>query len=181
MPYTAASTVTAGDVYTSTAHNVIVNSLNSVGRAAFNVAQTSKTDIFSTTSTTFTDVTGLSVAITPSSATSKILVFVSIFCGPDVGAANFHGRLMRDSTAISIGDAAGSRDRVSFWVHESTQGGMVTVAYLDSPATVSSVTYKVQVRGSGAGTIVVNRIDGETDSVIYPRAASNIIVAEIPV
>jgi hypothetical protein len=42
------------------------------------VVQTTKTDTFTTTSTSFTDVTGLSVSITPSSASSKILIFSEI-------------------------------------------------------------------------------------------------------
>ena len=40
------------------------------------VVSTAKTDTFESTSTSFTDVTGLSVAITPSSSSNKILVFV---------------------------------------------------------------------------------------------------------
>lgn len=45
------------------------------------VVQTVKTDTFSTTSLTHVDVTGLSVTITPSSTSSKILVIVDFFDG----------------------------------------------------------------------------------------------------
>ena len=48
-----------------------------IGGKVLQVVSTAKTDTFSTSSTSFTDITGLSVAITPSATSSKILVFLS--------------------------------------------------------------------------------------------------------
>ena len=64
------------------------------------VLQTVKTDTFTSTSTSFTDITGLSVSITPSSTSSKILVMAHVM-GHGQNAAN-HGlfRLLRDSTVV---------------------------------------------------------------------------------
>ena len=42
------------------------------------VKSTTKTDTFSTTSSSYTDITGLSVSITPTRSDSKILIFVTV-------------------------------------------------------------------------------------------------------
>ena len=96
----------------------------------------------STTSTSFATIADLSIAITPSATTSKIMTFSSLTCGMEANHTNF--RLMRDSTAIGIGDANGSRSRSSFSIYETTSGQysawVQTFNWLDSPATVSAVT-----------------------------------------
>jgi len=59
------------------------------------VVSTTKTDTFSTTSTTFTDVTGLSVTITPTSSSNQILVLVGITgIGTDVATAGATGYVL---------------------------------------------------------------------------------------
>ena len=63
------------------------------------VVSTSKTDDFSSSSSSFADITGMSVAITPSSTSSKILVIV--YCSI-VGDDSTGLKLLRDSTAISF-------------------------------------------------------------------------------
>lgn len=91
--------------------------------------------------------TGLSASITPSSSTSKVLVIVSQNgVGKDTGATDAWINLLRGSTVISgfgkvIGNSGGAGTNVP---------GSASVAYLDSPATTSSTTYKTQVY-SGAG------------------------------
>lgn len=121
------------------------------------VVSTSKTDIFSTTSTSFTDVTGLSATITPSSASSKIFVIFQGYWGASQGAAAI-ATLVRDSTVIN---AASGRDYFTYAnIGENTTlrefPHPLHVSYLDSPATTSAVTYKIQVRIT-AGTLYVNR------------------------
>ena len=147
------------------------------------VVSTTKSDVFSMTSTTFTDVTGLSVSITPSSTSSKILVFAEIkFNGQ--GSERTYFRLMRDSTAVCIGDAAGSRPRISAGGHQSQSIYTLegdSINYLDSPATTSATTYKVQMRGlDNENAIYVNRSRDDRDTANYePRSASTITVMEI--
>ena len=77
--------------------------LNSTG-SILQVKSVTKTDATSTSSQTFGDVSGLSISITPSSTSSKILVIGTINCSESGDYA--YVRLMRDSTAIAIGDAA---------------------------------------------------------------------------
>lgn len=147
------------------------------------VVQTYKTDIFSTTSTTFVDITGLSVSITPSSTNSKIWVFASVqTAGQGFADRLIPLRLVRNSTDIGLSDQSGSnRLRTSGGRHASNQAdsGVAVVSFLDSPNTTSSVTYKVTTRIGTGGTIIIGR-DGDTEDdqnrASYP---SSITVMEI--
>jgi hypothetical protein len=125
-----------------------------------NVVQTVKSDVFTLASATFTDITGLTATITPSTDTSKVLVIVSVaFSGDGVNTGG-HARLMRAGTPIYIGDAAGSRTRATsgFQQVNDSQGAQ-SWTFLDSPASDAAVTYNVQLRRtSGSGLALVNRI-----------------------
>jgi len=148
------------------------------------VVSTVKTNTFSaSTNNTFTDVTDLSASITPSSSSNKILIFASIQGG---ATANGIGliRLVRNSTAISVGDSAGSRNLASTGIDTNNASADLILAgnimHLDSPATTSSTTYKIQVNtGDTGGTIYVNRSSSDTDSLYIGRYASNIILMEV--
>tara|TARA_Y100000389_G_scaffold199310_1_gene237455 strand:+ start:548 stop:1081 length:534 start_codon:yes stop_codon:yes gene_type:complete len=102
---------------------------------------------WSVTSTTMTDVTGLSVSITPSATSSKILVIVDAHIGYNVYAGVFH--LLRDTTKIYAGDGGLTRCGLFSNFYYSTASSQyallpLTANYLDSPATTSSLTYKLQ-------------------------------------
>lgn len=155
------------------------------GGKVLQVVSTAKTDTFTSTSTSFTDITGLSVAITPSSASSKVLVFYSIVgaSSATTGDSIASIRLMRDSTAIGIADSAGSRQRATGSI--STRETNATTInftsagqFLDSPATTSALTYKVQGI-TGAGTFYINRTQGDADATSSYRTISTITVMEI--
>ena len=148
------------------------------------VASTSKTDTFSTTSLTYTDITGLSVSITPTLATSKILVLANYCLGLSTDMVAFT-QLVRGSTAISIGDTASNRARVTNGLLGMDAGTRTadqftshSVAFLDSPATTSATTYKLQMLVSN-GTGYLNRTGSDTDNAQRPRGASNITVMEV--
>jgi hypothetical protein len=140
-----------------------------------------KTDSFTSTSTSFTDVTGLSLSITPSSATSKILIFVTLTMQGLAGTNAGLSRFLRDSTVIIESDAASSRDR-SMSMQEGNNASTVATSatYLDSPATTSALTYKVQVRNNiAAQTVYVNRTQLDSDNAAWGRAVSSITLMEI--
>jgi hypothetical protein len=144
------------------------------------VVSTTKTDTFSTASTSYVDVTGFSVSITPSSASNKILIIVSIYAGNDTQYS--FARLMRDSTAICIADASSSNNRSSFNNFYTADSGTFkagTQNFLDSPNTTSSVTYKVQIITGGVGTIYFNYGGTGDTSSSRGRTASTITVMEI--
>ena len=173
----ALTTYTAGEVLTAASlnDNFTFAAANPVSKIA-QVISVTKTDTFSTASTSYTDVTGVSVAITPSLATSKVFVICSInYANAGAGFV----QLMRDSTAISIGDASGSRTRSSGGGQTAvTQFNTITIAYLDSPATTSATTYKMQVR-TESGTVYINSTTNQDNASYSGTAASNITVMEI--
>jgi hypothetical protein len=146
------------------------------------VVSTTKTDAFSTTSTSYTDITGLSATITPRSTSSKILVLYSVFLGESLTSfANV--KLLRGSTDIAIGDAIGSLDRItlSSWTaggenHMTVSGGN----FLDSPSTTSSTTYKFQIKSAGSSSAVyVNRNRRNSSAGADPSAISTITLIEV--
>jgi hypothetical protein len=145
------------------------------------VVSTTKTDTFSTTSTSFTDITGLSVSITPSSTSSKIMVFGSVNVGSAAGQVGAFINLIRESTNIYVGDTAGSRISASgYSIATSNQTTEhMGVTFLDSPATTSSVTYKLALKASVGSLIGVNRTVADVNDVNNPRTPSTITVMEV--
>lgn len=148
------------------------------------VIQTTKTDAFSTTSQqpTFVDVTGLSVNITPTSASSRILILCSFQLSSNIATVYANARLMRDSTAIFIGDANGSNARSSAatGLSQTFSAAGSSIAFVDSPATTSTITYKIQMaKGEGGGTVFMNRSGDDDTGTNRARTPASIIVMEI--
>ena len=157
-----------------------IDRLNRAGNV-LQVVSTAKTDTFSTSSTSYTDITGLSVSITPTSASSKILVFVQ-FGQLAINGTNKNAlRLMRDSTAINVGAASGSRTpaTISYNSFGVDDGYPANVVFLDSPATTSATTYKMQTLALIGDTMFVNRNSTDTDSSTFFRGTATITVMEI--
>jgi hypothetical protein len=157
-----------------------------VGPTASKIAQvvsTTKTDTFTTTSATYVDVTGLSLSITPTLNTSKIyLVATMAGAGQTVNTQGF-GQFVRNTTAIGVGDAAGSRIQATFPIailaNTFTAFGL-NASFLDSPATTSATTYKIQIRNeTGSGTVYINRSESDANSASGGRYISTITALEI--
>ena len=94
----------------------------------------------------FNDVTGLSVSITPSATSSKILVMGSLTAG--TSNQYMFARFMRDTTAIGIADANSSNTRATignYYDVDNAQFRTFSNTFLDSPNTTSATTYKIQV------------------------------------
>ena len=124
------------------------------------VVQTNKSDMASSTSQTYADISGLSVNITPSSSSNKILV--SFFTQVSTNNHDAQIRLMRDSTTI-IGSGASTKNGT---VNARTANGdtihTMGTMYLDTPSTTSQITYKLQWRLTVAQTVYLNRRMGDT-------------------
>lgn len=131
----------------------------------------------------FTNHPNLSVSITPTSATSKILVMVSMQAV--VYNLTMQARFTRNDTPIGIAAAAGSRVL-------STFGGLQTIGdgnhqftpwnyqYLDSPATTSALTYRIQLKMQSSTTAYLNRSVNDADNTDWAqRTTSSITVMEI--
>jgi hypothetical protein len=113
----------------------------------------------STSSNTVSD-TGITATITPTSATSKILCLVSV-AGVAKSAANTQTNislfLLRNSTSIIQFDYTALYTNTSL----ELRVGSISTNYLDSPATTSAITYKVQFNSNGStGTTYVQRGSG---------------------
>lgn len=119
------------------------------------VVSTTKTDPFFSTTLSYVDVTGLSATITPSSASSKILVLATTNVSSDVDGLV---RLVRNTTPIGNGSGGSLIDgfgQVSIQVVNFVVG--YAINHLDSPATTSATTYKIQARPASTGTVWINR------------------------
>ena len=129
------------------------------------------------------DVTSLSVSITPTSISNKILVSFAINCDGD---DNTYFRIMRGATAIGVGNADGSRQQVSAgnaYIASNPYGTLMMInQFLDSPATTSSTTYKIQAYSNGGaatGTYYINYASGDGNNAYSSRCMSSITVMEI--
>ena len=150
------------------------------------VVSTTKTDTFTSNSQSYTDVTGLSVDITPSATSSKVLVFAKVSCGQPSGNG-VHVQLVRGSTALLVGDTASNRTRSSsnIYSHSDANSGPiygtieVPILYLDSPSSTSSTTYKIQFKQGEDLTGCLNRSSDDSDNTARPRTASTITVMEV--
>ena len=87
----------------------------------------------------------------------------------------------RNGTAIAIGDANGSRVRftINQYVNQQNEARTISMTYLDSPATTSALTYKLQLRNQGLGTIYVNRSTTWAADATSGTGISTITVMEI--
>jgi hypothetical protein len=157
-----------------------------VGGKVLQVVSTTKTDTFSYTGSTFTDVTGLSVSITPTSTSSTIYIIANISITGSVRYTAF--RFMRDSTAIGIGASSGNRPRVtasSMRNQDATNDQYIahnsSASFIDSPNTTSATTYKIQIANTHDvdGVSYINRTSDDTNATYSHRTISTITVMEI--
>jgi hypothetical protein len=153
-----------------------------VGGKIGQVLQGTKTDTFTSASASFVDITSLTVTITPSATSSKILVISNVIGVGTFAAAHVGVRILRDTTAIAIGDTAGSRTSESAGIYIADSGGAfgsMVNTWLDSPSTTSATVYKVQGWCNSTNTFYINRSQTDTDTAGYGRTVSTITVMEV--
>ena len=187
----AASGQTADLVQFKNSSNVVVSKIDSAGEfvhpgSVIQVVNVTKTDAGIITGAQWNDVPGLSLSITPRYSTSKILVMADVKAAADTDASVVRSRILRDSTAIGIGDASSNRPRSLSEFYMTSSGGPYYVAQLggniwDSPNTTSLITYKVQLGGDlNTSTVFINRTEGDRDTTYYDgRFISSITLMEI--
>ena len=145
-----------------TADGTILTTTNPKAGNILQVLQVGKTDITSVTSSgnnAYSDIPNFSLAITPSAASSKILVMVALTVGGNSGA--FSLKLFRGSTEIGS-PASGTRPAM---IHRYTTAQYLdsnVINFLDSPNTTSSTTYKLQISTHG-NNMVINRYQSSDD------------------
>lgn len=143
-----------------------LTALEAAGRIV-QVVSATKTNTASTNSSTFSDISGLSVSITPKSATNKILVLTRVNVGVS-GDQLGKVKLLRGTTDIDL--VAFSRFNDTGWVLNYASN------HLDSPATTSATTYKLQWNAAfGTANLYLNRRGFDDVAATY----SSITVLEV--
>jgi uncharacterized surface protein with fasciclin (FAS1) repeats len=114
------------------------------------------TTMFSTTSSSFVDVTNYTASITPTADDSTILGFIGCRYSNTTGSTS-SAQILRDATAISL-----SNNDETF-SNPSANGSFedIAVFFTDSPATTSALTYKLQIKTS-AGQLHIGRRGADT-------------------
>jgi len=171
---------TAGAILTAAQMNTYVrDNLTAVRSPQINVKQSFKTDVFtsSSTHTTFQDITGLSVQITPTFSDSKVLVIASLNLSNSVASAtHMMVKLLRGSTVLGVPSSGSNPATAADSTAGNTFIAQLNICYLDSPATTSLTTYKIQGASTNNNAWYCNqRGDGATVQ------SSSITVMEIPV
>ena len=153
------------------------------------VLQAVKTDTFSTTSGTFVQVPDLTVTITPSSTSNKILITGSICLSSSYFAG--HCGLFQDGTEIGLADTASNRSRSFFnFVDDETvqdshgKINYITRELLVSPSSTSAITFDIRAArrfdNSQTPTTYINRSVPDRDTNTYDnRCISTLTVREI--
>ena len=147
------------------------------GGGIVQVKCTTKQDMFSTSSTSFVDITGLNVSITPKFSTSKMLVTVHVFASCEDASML---RLMFDSTAVGNGTASDQdANHQGFAMVRQDDGNLGSgygIQLLHTPGDTSSHTYKIQGRATSSSySLGINRrIDNQNYSL-----SSSISVMEV--
>ena len=125
------------------------------GGGIIQIKQTFKNDTTSANNnsqTDFIDMSGMSVSITPTSSTSKILIYFTVNVSAEATDRNNSIRLLRDSTVIGAG-TGGSTSNCSIYVRTKDNDYLENKSFmfLDSPNTTSALTYKLQWCAEGSG------------------------------
>ena len=151
----------------TTADGTVLTTTNPKAGNIIQVKQTIKKDRFTTTqvaSNGYTDLTGLTVAITPASSSNKILVTTQIYNGAANNAVNFF-RLLRGSTFIEqpsgTASAGANYNAHAFSYYDHSYQDSTAWSVLDSPSTTSEITYKIQM-ATTSGTSAINSFVGST-------------------
>ena len=144
------------------------------------IVSTIKTDTFSLATSGMTDITGLSASITPSSTSSKVLVFLNLGTVDCSTASNLFGDVTRAGTPIGVGDVAGSRVQAGWFIatKAADEGQSCSWSFLDSPATTSATVYQARLQRTGT-TAFINRGNTDSNTGNVARSVSTITLLEV--
>lgn len=156
-------------------------SLYGSGQTIVQVQSYSLTTTFSSSTASMVD-TGLAVNITPNSTSNKILVLVNLSTGVASNGFDIGMNIVRNGTNIAQGTGGtGNITQAVGNTGNSSHGNSMSMNYLDSPATTSACTYKVQIQPQSGTTAYLNRtaaLNGTSDVYAYGYI-STITVMEI--
>jgi len=160
---------------------------NAGGGKIGQVVKTVKDDTFTSSSTSFTDITGMTVNITPSASNSKVLVILHFNVGMTTADRYAVFQMLRGSTVVGGGTASSSRNHgIAAHVRATANGTANEVltksmTFLDSPSSTSELTYKLQglAQSAGSPSFTINRSGADVDAGHGFRLASSITLMEV--
>ncbi len=122
----------------------------------------------------------LSAVITPSSASSRVLVLINAYVAAQNTTSGW-ANILRGGTPIFRGNLVGSRQQVASGFLTTNDNGIpLSIIYVDSPATTSATTYALALnRDAATGTVYLNRTHTDTNAATYGRGAASIVLIEI--
>jgi hypothetical protein len=183
-----AAVLTTADSGATVANAILASTTTFPAGHVLQVVNTTKTDTFSESlsANVNSSQNAIQVSITPSSTSNKILILWSINASGYVGSGgHISVRVVRGSTNVAVGDAAGNRNRITSISVNASNSDRPTFNsgnLLDSPSTTSAITYGIRLdnNDNGTATMYLNRSKNDTDSnVNIHRTASSITVMEI--
>ena len=123
------------------------------------------------------------LTITPSSASSKILLTATINLGQESSSPNWVGYFRRGTSDLGyftdsnrMGGLVMAQTRDNTLPTEHAENA--TLSFLDSPSTTSAITYYVRLSVTD-GTLRINRVAGGSDSAWATRGYTTITAMEI--
>jgi len=136
----------------------IVGTLQNNGSAVGGLAQVKYAQTQSAQtigSASLTDLTSLSLSVTPASSSNKILIQASVSGLIQANDRGFSLAIVRDSTVV-LQDT----EKKAFYVYMSSGTPEINVrmpfTFLDSPSTTSATTYKIQAKTENGSNVVFN-------------------------
>ena len=143
----------SGDTVTIPSGATLSNSgtLGSGMGKVLQVVQETFTSTFNTTSTSYV-ATGISASITPFSTSSKILILCN-YVADNLTADDQYGTIFRGATNLGGSTQDGLQRS-----NATTSGRLIlnqSISYLDSPSSVSSLTYELYAKLGGSGNVQI--------------------------
>ena len=158
--------------------NEIQNVAGTQNKGVLQVVSATKVDVFTTSSATMVDITGLTVTLTPRSTDSKVLILSQCQTSVDTNGYESRIQLVRAisggaTTNIAINTDTTRKNSMSQITTNNYEMSHVSAFHLDSPSTTSAITYHLEA--SSDATICINRKGNNTDL----GGTSNITAMEI--
>ena len=156
-----------------------LDSLNRAGNI-LQVIYVQKSDTFSSSAASWTDITGLTADITMSSASNKVLVTCHISGLNDSTTGSGIGLKRNDSFVGLPSSGYGSRQNIignELYLPRQDNYQSVSFSFLDTPGT-GTHTYKVVVFPRGY-SVLINRSADDGDNSAYSRGTSDITLMEV--
>jgi hypothetical protein len=126
------------------------------------VVTVTKSTSFATSSTSYVDATGVTLSITPTSISSKVMVFLTVSGASSVLDKATWYQILRDATSVGVVLS-------STFATSGTVQAALTI--LDSPATTSAVTYKLQMKTQSANSSTISGNSDNTTLTVMEVAA----------